>query len=282
MEIHENIYAVLPDKDPGDGMSFIIAKMNETTATKHAVVSQNRKKQKQNQQQQQELHADDFPSRPPPPRSSQRGGGGEEGAMHVKTDSEVRSMAPSSPPLSPATSPSRHPHSSSATAPPLLPLLRRPPPPRSRPQYRRRGGGSSRRGRSRARSGEAMAGARRRDRIEAIEEERVWGPGTGEEEEEDLLGFLGNKGFIRRRCYCFVFVARFIVLFSSFALILWGASRSQRPRITIKLDYWTGRISVDPAGCSAAEGVLCCQRLVLESHRLRLLLLLIKIEARAS
>nr|CAD1822791.1 unnamed protein product [Ananas comosus var. bracteatus] len=75
MEIHENIYAVLPDKDPGDGMSFIIAKMNEA-ATEQAVVSQNGKKQKQkqkqNQQQQQELHADDFPSRPPPPRSSQR------------------------------------------------------------------------------------------------------------------------------------------------------------------------------------------------------------------
>nr|CAD1835479.1 unnamed protein product [Ananas comosus var. bracteatus] len=81
--MHYNIYAVLPDKDPGDGMSFIIAKMNEA-ATKQTVVSQKGKQsvvpqkgkqqkqiKKHQQQQQQQQHDDDFPSQPPPLCSSQ-------------------------------------------------------------------------------------------------------------------------------------------------------------------------------------------------------------------
>ncbi|KAK4754111.1 hypothetical protein SAY87_002215 [Trapa incisa] len=54
-------------------------------------------------------------------------------------------------------------------------------------------------------------------------------------EEEGLLDRdAGEGGLIPRRFYFPAFVAGFFVLFSFFALILWGASRPQKPKITIK------------------------------------------------
>ncbi|KAI4326093.1 hypothetical protein MLD38_031440 [Melastoma candidum] len=54
-------------------------------------------------------------------------------------------------------------------------------------------------------------------------------------EEEGLLGDEGNdEGLIPRRCYFVAFVVGFFVLFSFFALVLWGASRNQKPSITVK------------------------------------------------
>ncbi|XP_022751261.1 uncharacterized protein LOC111299976 [Durio zibethinus] len=55
-------------------------------------------------------------------------------------------------------------------------------------------------------------------------------------EEEGLL--YGNDGpqhdLHRRRCYFLAFVVGFFVLFTTFSLILWGASRPQKPKITMK------------------------------------------------
>ncbi|KAJ8465556.1 hypothetical protein OPV22_028108 [Ensete ventricosum] len=53
-------------------------------------------------------------------------------------------------------------------------------------------------------------------------------------EEEGLLDGEEDDAGVPRRCYFLGFVLAFFVLFSFFALILWGASRNQRPRIIMK------------------------------------------------
>lgn len=55
-------------------------------------------------------------------------------------------------------------------------------------------------------------------------------------EEEGLLDGDGAymHGLHRRRCYFLAFVVGFFVLFTTFSLILWGASRPQKPKITMK------------------------------------------------
>ncbi|CAO2830905.1 unnamed protein product [Amaranthus hypochondriacus] len=55
-------------------------------------------------------------------------------------------------------------------------------------------------------------------------------------QEESLLGEDGEgKRSISRRCWYFIwFVVAFFVLFSFFSLVLWGASRNQKPVITVK------------------------------------------------
>ncbi|URE08444.1 Late embryogenesis abundant protein [Musa troglodytarum] len=53
-------------------------------------------------------------------------------------------------------------------------------------------------------------------------------------EEEGLLEDEREEKGLPRRCYCLAFLLGFVILFSFFALILWGASRSQKPEITVK------------------------------------------------
>ncbi|KMS95398.1 hypothetical protein BVRB_008560 [Beta vulgaris subsp. vulgaris] len=56
-------------------------------------------------------------------------------------------------------------------------------------------------------------------------------------EEEGLLGGEDEEGerSIPRKCWYFIwFVVAFFVLFSFFSLVLWGASRNQKPVITMK------------------------------------------------
>lgn len=56
-------------------------------------------------------------------------------------------------------------------------------------------------------------------------------------EEEGLLdGFEdGTTVGIPRRCYSLAFAVGFFALFSLFSVILWGASRSQKPSIAVKV-----------------------------------------------
>lgn len=54
-------------------------------------------------------------------------------------------------------------------------------------------------------------------------------------EEEGLLDDEDERRPMPKRCkYCLIFVGGFVVLFSFFALVLWGASRSQKPQIAMK------------------------------------------------
>lgn len=54
-------------------------------------------------------------------------------------------------------------------------------------------------------------------------------------EEEGLLEDEDRGKSLPRRCYVLAFILGFVVLFSMFALILWGASRPMKPKITMKV-----------------------------------------------
>lgn len=53
-------------------------------------------------------------------------------------------------------------------------------------------------------------------------------------EEEGLLDEDGGRRGLPRRCYFLAFIVGFFVLFTFFALILWGASRNQTPAVVMK------------------------------------------------
>ncbi|XP_057527443.1 uncharacterized protein LOC130806399 [Amaranthus tricolor] len=53
-------------------------------------------------------------------------------------------------------------------------------------------------------------------------------------EEENLVDDEESQKPLSRRCYVLAFILGFFVLFSFFALILWGAARPQKPKITVK------------------------------------------------
>lgn len=158
--------------------------------------------------------------------------------MHAKTDSEVTSIAPSSPTRSPrrpvyyVQSPSRDSHDGEKTTTSLhsTPVLS---PMGSPPHSHSSVGRHSRESSSSRFSGSLKPGSRkvtpndgtrrggRHKTCDVIEEEGLL------EDEEDAKG-------LPRRCYVLAFILAFFLLFSFFALILWGASRNQKPEITMK------------------------------------------------
>ncbi|GAV79367.1 LEA_2 domain-containing protein [Cephalotus follicularis] len=157
--------------------------------------------------------------------------------MHAKTDSEVTSLAPSSPTRSPrravyyVQSPSRDSHDGEKTATSFhsTPVLS---PMGSPPHSHSSVGRHSRESSSSRFSGSLKPGSRKilpndgahkkgQKHCDVIEEE-----GLLEDEER-------GRGH-RRRCYFLSFIVGFFVLFSFFSLILWGASRPQKPKITVK------------------------------------------------
>lgn len=156
--------------------------------------------------------------------------------MHAKTDSEVTSLAPSSPNRSPrrpvyyVQSPSRDSHDGEKTttsfqSTPVLSPAGSPPHSHSSVGHHSRESSSSRFSGSRKISpNDVGAGGRHQKgqkKIDVIEEEGLL------EDEESQRG-------IPRRCYLLAFVLAFFVLFSLFSLILYGASKPQKPKVSIK------------------------------------------------
>ncbi|CAN6269862.1 unnamed protein product [Urochloa humidicola] len=159
---------------------------------------------------------------------------------HAKTDSEVTSLAPSSPPRSPprsrpvyyVQSPSRDSHDGEKTAtsvhstPALSPMAS----PRHSHSSVGRDSSSSRFSGHPKRKADKSSSAGRKGAP----------PGKGWQEigvieEEGLLDDEEHTRIVPKKCYYFlVFVLGFVALFSFFALVLWGASRSQKPQIVIK------------------------------------------------
>ncbi|XP_058186682.1 uncharacterized protein LOC131303703 [Rhododendron vialii] len=160
-------------------------------------------------------------------------------SRHAKTDSES-SLAPSSPPrsprrpvyyvqspshdgektansfhstpaLSPVGSPGRHSRDSSSTrfSGSLKP-----------------GGGSRKQPDRPGRNGKGA--------------EKEWMDEFGAIEEEGLLDDDGARGGIPRRWYVLAFVLAFFALFAFFSLVLWGASRNQKPVVTMKSITFNG------------------------------------------
>ncbi|CAA7404476.1 unnamed protein product [Spirodela intermedia] len=151
--------------------------------------------------------------------------------MHAKTDSEVTSLAASSPARSPrrpvyfVQSPSRDSHDGEKTAtsfhstPGISPAGS---PPHSHSS-------ASRFSRKISPTDAAAAGGRRR-----CEEATAWKNCSVIEEEGLLEDEDGERGLPRRCRYILAFLLGFFVLFSSFSLILWSASRSRKPQIDVK------------------------------------------------
>ncbi|OWM70866.1 uncharacterized protein LOC116214826 [Punica granatum] len=166
--------------------------------------------------------------------------------MHAKTDSEVTSLAPSSPTRSPrrpvyyVQSPSRDSHDGEKTAtsfhstPALSPTAS---PPHSHSSV----GRHSRQSSSSRFSGSLKPGSRKITPNDGSRGGRK-GSGGGDKqwkecaiiEEEGLLEDEGREKGLPRRCYVLAFVLGFFVLFSFFSLILWGAAKPQKPKITMK------------------------------------------------
>ncbi|KAF6166710.1 hypothetical protein GIB67_028500 [Kingdonia uniflora] len=168
--------------------------------------------------------------------------------MHAKTDSEVTSLAPSSPTRSPRSrnnnnsnhnpvyyvqSPSRDSHDGEKTttsfhSTPVISPMGSPPHSHSSVGHHSRESSSSRF------SGSLKPGSRKISSNHASTGGRK-GQKSWKEcaviEEEGLLEEEGHRTGLPRRCYFLVFVLGFVVLFSLFSVILWGASRSQKPQI---------------------------------------------------
>ena len=149
--------------------------------------------------------------------------------MHAKTDSEVTSLTASSPTRSPrqpayyVQSPSRDSHDGEKTTNSFhsTPVLS----PSGSPGRQSRNSSSTRYSGS-LRPGSRKGGQHQHHRkgekgFDAIEEE-----GFNDED--------GRRGF-PRRCYFPAFVVGFFVLFTFFALVLWGAARPQKPVITMRV-----------------------------------------------
>lgn len=160
--------------------------------------------------------------------------------MLIKTDSEVSSLSQSSPARSPhrpgyfVQSPSRDSSNdgekttNSLQSSPLQSPVGSPPHSHSNSSL----GPHSRESASTRFSGARKSNASNRkgsnwrplkDQFNAIEEEGLLDPNDA-----------SQHGF-QRRCYFLAFVVGFFMLFAVFSLILWGASRPQKPAITVKV-----------------------------------------------
>lgn len=159
-----------------------------------------------------------------------------------KTDSEVSSLtqsspARSSPPRRPVyyvQSPSRDSHDGEKTtnsfhSTPVLSPMGSPPHSHSNSSL----GPHSRESSSTRFSG-SLKPHRKNDGSNLKVSRKPWKEFDAIEEEGLLDGDISPHG-LPRRCYFLAFVVGFCVLFSVFSLILWGASRPQKPTVTMKV-----------------------------------------------
>ncbi|GAU41103.1 hypothetical protein TSUD_139720 [Trifolium subterraneum] len=164
--------------------------------------------------------------------------------MHTKTDSEVTSVATSSPARSPprrpiyyVQSPSRDSHDGEKTvttsfhsSPVLSPV--------ASPHHSSSTGFSAPQRKKEHQHHQQQHSLKPWKQIDVIDEEGF------------LQGEDRNSGF-SRRCYFLAFVVGFFVLFSLFSLILLGASKHMKPKITIKsikFDHVTVQAGSDSTG----------------------------------
>ncbi|GMH14794.1 hypothetical protein Nepgr_016635 [Nepenthes gracilis] len=197
--------------------------------------------------------------------------------MHAKTDSDLTSLPGSSPPRSPSRrpglayyvqSPSRDSHDGEKTTnsfhstPAALSPMGSPPRSHSNSSLGRhsRDSSSTRFSRStKPGSGKAglNSGGKNGRKIKEWKDDPRF---DAIEEDEGLLGEddEDEKG-LSRRWYFVGFVAAFIVLFSFFSLVLWGASRRQKPIIAMKsvnFEMFDVQAGVDYSGVATAMASL--------------------------
>ncbi|XP_047319045.1 uncharacterized protein LOC124922354 [Impatiens glandulifera] len=179
-------------------------------------------------------------------------------SMHAKTDSEVTSLAASSPTRSPprrpvyyVQSPSRDSHDGEKTTnsfhstPIISPMGS--PGRHSRNSSSTRFSGSLKPGSRKGGSGDPSG------RQHYLRKDEKQAKGFDSIEEEGLLDDDDSNKGIPRRCYFLAFVIGFFVLFSFFSLVLWGASRNQKPIVTMKsitFDQFVIQAGSDASGVS--------------------------------
>lgn len=157
-----------------------------------------------------------------------------------KTDSEVSSLTQSSPNRSPrravyyVQSPSRDSHDEKTTnsfnSSPVLSPMGSPPHSHSNSSL---GPHSSRESSSTRLSGSLKPHSSKSEK----KGRKPWKEFDAIEEEGLLDHDNAHRG-LSRRCYFPVFVVGFLALFSVFSLILWGASKPQKPTVTMKVIFW--------------------------------------------
>ncbi|KAJ4958529.1 hypothetical protein NE237_025640 [Protea cynaroides] len=154
--------------------------------------------------------------------------------MHAKSDSDVTSLAPSSPSRSPkrpvyyVQSPSRDSHdgdkSSSMQATPVYNSPMESP---SHPSYGRH---------SRASSASRFSGTFRSSsgrKVNRKRNDKGWPECDVIQEEGTYDDLYGDRGF-SRRCQALIALMGFVLIFTVFSLIIWGASRPYRAEIVVK------------------------------------------------
>ena len=169
-------------------------------------------------------------------------------AVLTKTDSEVSSLSQSSPPYSPRR-PIYYVQSSSRDSShdgekttnsfhssPLQSPLGSPPHSHSNSSLGRH---------SRESASTRFSGSRKSSSTNRKGLWRPWKDHFHAIKEEGLLDAHDNAhhGF-PRRCYFLAFILAFLLLFSSFSLILWAASRPQKPAISLKVHSSKHTLSV--------------------------------------
>lgn len=164
-------------------------------------------------------------------------------SMHAKTDSEVTSLAPSSPNRAVyyVQSPSRDSHDGEKTTNSFhsTPILS----PMGSPGRQSRDSSSTRySGSLKPGSQKSSNGSRRHHHHNRKAEEKQWKEFDAIEE-EGLLDEDGRRRGVPRRCYFPAFVVGFFVLFSFFAFILWCASRNQKPLVSMKVRTHTFQLN---------------------------------------
>ncbi|GMY36032.1 Late embryogenesis abundant [Fagus crenata] len=155
--------------------------------------------------------------------------------MHAKSDSDVTSLDPSSPrspkrPVYYVQSPPHDSHDGDKSSMQPTPVSNSPMESPSHPSYGRHSRASSAsRFSGTFRSGSGRKPNRKRN-------DKGWPECDVIEEEGDYaeLHYGSGKGYLSRRCQILIALFGFVVIFSVFCLILWGASRPYKPRVTVK------------------------------------------------
>ncbi|XP_051124184.1 uncharacterized protein LOC127246707 isoform X2 [Andrographis paniculata] len=171
--------------------------------------------------------------------------------MHAKTDSEATSFAPSSPdrnrrPIYFVQSPSRHSHDGEKMGTSYM-STPAPSSPEESPQlYQTYGVNHSRESSTSRRSSKVSpndvglpGGGYIRGGLQNWKEFDL----VGEDEEGLLEDSEESRKGTSLRCFFLSFVVGFVLLFSVFALILWGVSKPQKPKIAMRMEEFYQRRS---------------------------------------
>ncbi|XP_042421787.1 uncharacterized protein LOC122009625 [Zingiber officinale] len=181
--------------------------------------------------------------------------------LHAKSESDVTSLAPSSPPRSPkrqayyVQSPSRDSHDGDKSTLQATPVFNSPMESPSHPSFGRHSRTSSgSRFSGPFRSSSGLKGYRKRVN------DKGW-PECNVIQEEGSYDDLDDDKGLSRRCQIILGFVSFVLLFTLFSLIIWGAARPYKPDVVVKSllmdDFYAGE-GTDETGVPTKMVTLNC------------------------